>query len=154
MLWPIRSNQYRKLNFKFVEVYCNGYSTGINIRYVSLLIFSTNQIARIRIRGICHPGASGRLSGTCNSRPFCLSCHSESGTCRQGFRSGYVLDPDSVRSVDPDPYSGSGSGSRRWKIKMTHQSWKKLRNFMVWSAGCLFCELKAFSVTWTSFMVA
>ncbi len=30
-----------------------------------------------------------------------------------------ILDPDSIRSVDPDPYSESGSGSRR--AKMTHK---------------------------------
>ncbi len=47
----------------------------------------------------------------------------------QGFGSGSVLDPDSIRSVDPDPYSESGSGSRR--AKMTHKSRKKLRNFMI-----------------------
>jgi hypothetical protein len=36
----------------------------------------------------------------------------------QGFGSGSVLDPDSIRSVDPvpDPYSESGFGSRRAKI--------------------------------------
>ncbi len=39
---------------------------------------------------------------------------------RQGFGSGCELDPDSIRSVDPDPYSESGSGSRRAKI--THKS--------------------------------
>jgi hypothetical protein len=33
---------------------------------------------------------------------------------RAGFGSG--LDPDSIRSVDPDPYSESESGSRRAKI--------------------------------------
>jgi hypothetical protein len=44
-----------------------------------------------------------------------------------------VLDPDpdwirdSIRSVDPDSESGSGSGSRRTKV--THKNWKKLRNF-------------------------
>jgi hypothetical protein len=34
--------------------------------------------------------------------------------------SGSVLDPSSIGSVDPDPYSESGSGSRR--AKMTHKS--------------------------------
>jgi hypothetical protein len=34
--------------------------------------------------------------------------------------SGSVLDPYSVGSVDPDPFSESGSGSRR--AKMTHKS--------------------------------
>ncbi len=43
-------------------------------------------------------------------------------------------DPDSMRSVDPDPFSESGFGFRR--AKMTHWSTKKLRNFMLWSAGC------------------
>jgi hypothetical protein len=40
----------------------------------------------------------------------------------QGF--GFGLDPDSIRSVDsdPDPYSESGSGSRRAKI--THKNRK------------------------------
>jgi hypothetical protein len=36
-------------------------------------------------------------------------------------------DPDSIRPVDPDPYSESGSGSRR--AKMTHKV-EKFRNFM------------------------
>ncbi len=45
-----------------------------------------------------------------------------------GFGSGSGLDSDSIRSVDPDPYSESGSGSRRAKI--THKSRKKSRNFM------------------------
>jgi hypothetical protein len=39
-------------------------------------------------------------------------------TIPQGCGSG--LDPDSIRSVDPDPNSESGSGSRR--AKMTHKS--------------------------------
>jgi hypothetical protein len=39
-----------------------------------------------------------------------------------------VSDPDSIRSVDPDPYSESGSVSRR--AKMTHKRRKKFRNFM------------------------
>ena len=34
--------------------------------------------------------------------------------------SGSVLDPYSIGSVDPDPYSESGSGFRR--AKMTHKS--------------------------------
>ncbi len=34
--------------------------------------------------------------------------------------SGSGLDPYSIGSVDPDPYSESGSGSRR--AKMTHKS--------------------------------
>ncbi len=42
----------------------------------------------------------------------------------QSFGSGFGLNPDSIRSVhpDPDPYSESGSGSRR--AKMTHKSRK------------------------------
>ncbi len=43
---------------------------------------------------------------------------------RQGCGSGSVLDPYLIGSVDPDPYSESGSGSRR--AKMTHKSRKKL----------------------------
>jgi hypothetical protein len=46
-----------------------------------------------------------------------------------GSGSGFLLDPDSIRSVDPDPYSESGSGYRR--AKMTYKSRKKLRNFML-----------------------
>ena len=42
-------------------------------------------------------------------------CGSGSGT-----GSGSVLDPYSIGSVDPDPYSESGSGSRR--ATMTHKS--------------------------------
>ncbi len=41
-------------------------------------------------------------------------------TCSQGCGSGSGLDPYSIGSVDPDPYSESGSGSRR--AKMTHKS--------------------------------
>jgi hypothetical protein len=37
-------------------------------------------------------------------------------------------DPDSIGSVDPDPYTESGSGSSRAKI--THKSRKKVKNFM------------------------
>jgi hypothetical protein len=40
----------------------------------------------------------------------------------QCFGSGYVLDPDTIRSADPFPYSESGSGSRR--AKMIHKSRK------------------------------
>jgi hypothetical protein len=45
-------------------------------------------------------------------------------TWDQGFGSGSGLDPDSIRSVDPDPYSESGSGSRR--AKMTQKVEKNL----------------------------
>ncbi len=38
----------------------------------------------------------------------------------QGFGSGSGLDPYSIGPVDPDPYSESGSGSRR--AKMTNKS--------------------------------
>ncbi len=62
----------------------------------------------------------------------------------QGFGSG--LDPYSIGPVDPDPYSESGSGSRR--AKMTHKSRKKLVKVYVlsvgwpllWAAG-FFCNL-------------
>jgi hypothetical protein len=50
------------------------------------------------------------------------------GSGWQCFGIGSVLDPDSIRSVDPNPYLESGSGSRR--AKMTHKSIKKIRNFM------------------------
>ncbi len=53
-----------------------------------------------------------------------------------------VSDPDSIRSVDPDPYSESGSGSTR--AKMTHKSRKKLRNLMFWSAGCSLLRAEGF----------
>ncbi len=70
---------------------------------------------------------------------------------KQGFGSRSGLDPDSIRSVDPDPYSESGSGSRR--AKMTHKSRKKeISCFEV--LDVLFRELKASFVTWTSFMEA
>ncbi len=51
-------------------------------------------------------------------------------TGQQGCGSGpgSQLDPDSIGSVDPDPYSESGSGSSR--EKMAHKSRKNLRNSM------------------------
>ncbi len=65
-----------------------------------------------------------------------------------GFGSGSQLDPDSIGSVDPDPYSESGS--RRAKI-MTNKRRKNLRNFMFSSDGCsllraevFFCNLDVF----------
>ncbi len=67
----------------------------------------------------------------------------------QGFGSGSVLDPSSIGPVDPDPYSESGSGSRR--AKMTHKG-RKNSCFEVLDG--LFCELQASSVTWTYFMEA
>ncbi len=36
--------------------------------------------------------------------------------------SGSVLDPYSIGSVDPDPYSESGSGSGSRRAKITHKS--------------------------------
>ncbi len=45
------------------------------------------------------------------------------------IRIGFGLDPDSIRSVDPDPNSESGSGSRR--AKMTHKSRQKIKKFHV-----------------------
>ncbi len=55
----------------------------------------------------------------------------------QGFGSGSGLDPYSIGPVDPDPYSESGSGSRR--AKMTHNS-RKNSCFEVLDG--LFCELQ------------
>jgi hypothetical protein len=52
---------------------------------------------------------------------------------RAGFRVRTRLDPDSIMSVDPDPYSESGSGSRMAKI--THKSKKKIIKFHA-GAGC------------------
>jgi hypothetical protein len=68
--------------------------------------------------------------------------------------SGSVLDPDSMRSVDPNlnPLSESGSGSRR--SKMTHKSRKNLEISCFEVKYVLFWELKASSVTWTSFVEA
>ncbi len=51
----------------------------------------------------------------CFSTIYMQGCGPGSGT-----GSGSVLDPYSIESVDPDPYSESGSGSRR--AKMTHKS--------------------------------
>jgi hypothetical protein len=59
------------------------------------------------------------------------------------------LDPYSIGPVDPDPYSESGSGSRR--AKMTH---KRRKNSCFEVLDGLFCELQASSVTWTNFMEA
>jgi hypothetical protein len=66
-----------------------------------------------------------------------------------GSRSGSGLDPYSIGPVDPDPYSESGSGSRR--EKMTHKS-RKNSCFEVLDG--LFCELQDSSVTWTYSMEA
>jgi hypothetical protein len=68
----------------------------------------------------------------------------------QGCGSGSVLDPYSIGSVDPDPYSQYGSGSRR--AKMTHKSRSKSSCFEVLDG--LFWELKASSITWIYFMEA
>jgi hypothetical protein len=63
--------------------------------------------------------------------------------------SGSVLDPDSNRPVDldPDPYSESGSGSRR--SKMTHKSRKNLKISCFEVLYVSVERLKASSVTWT-----
>jgi hypothetical protein len=58
-------------------------------------------------------------------------------------------DPDSIRSVDPDPDSESRSGSRR--AKMTHKNRKKLF-FEV--PDVLFRGLMASPVTWTPYIEA
>ncbi len=52
------------------------------------------------------------------------------------LRTGSGLDPDSIRSVDPDP--------------MTHKNRKKLRN-MFWSAGCYLLRAEGFSC-WSDFL--
>jgi hypothetical protein len=57
------------------------------------------------------------------------------------FGSGFGLDPDSIRPVDPD--SESGSGSRRAKNYAKNR--KKLRNFMFLSARCSLLKTKGFS---------
>jgi hypothetical protein len=49
-----------------------------------------------------------------------------------------ILIPDSIRSVDPDPYSESGSR----RAKMTQKSRKKLRNSMFWNAEGFYCNLE------------
>jgi hypothetical protein len=55
--------------------------------------------------------------------------------------------------VDPDPYSESGSGSRR--AKMTHKSRKKIGKSSCFEVlDGLFGELKASSITWIYFMEA
>ncbi len=66
-----------------------------------------------------------------------------------GSGSGSGLDPYSIGPVDPDPYSESGSGSRR--AKMTH---KRRKNSCFEVLDGLFCELQASSVNWTYFMEA
>ncbi len=48
---------------------------------------------------------------------------------------------DSIGSVDPDPYSESGSGSR-W-AKMTHKS-RKIKKFMFSSARCSLLRAEGF----------
>ncbi len=70
------------------------------------------------------------------------------GLKTQCFRSG--LDPDSIRSVDPDPESGSGFRS----AEMTHKNRKILWNFMFWTAGCsLLREIFFSSVNLSQFLV-
>ncbi len=53
-----------------------------------------------------------------------------------------VADPDSIGSVDPDPFPEFGSGFRG--AKMTHKSRKKLRNIMFWSARCSLWRAEGF----------
>ncbi len=66
--------------------------------------------------------------------------------CGSGSVSG--LDPDSIGSVDPDPYSESGSGSRR--AKMIHKHRKKVNKFHFFEVlDVLFWGLKASPVAWT-----
>jgi hypothetical protein len=43
-----------------------------------------------------------------------------------------VSDPDSIRSVDPDPYLESGSGSRRAKITRKSRKIKKYHFLKCW----------------------
>ncbi len=90
------------------------------------------------------PFFPSRIPGPGLARPW---SGSKNFSIFQGCGSGSELDPYSIGSVDPNPYSESGSGSRR-RAKMTHKSRKKLRNFMLWSAGCsllrvgdFFCNL-------------
>ncbi len=54
--------------------------------------------------------------------------------------------------LDPDPYSESGSGSRR--ARMTHKSRTNYEILCFEVLDVLFWELKGSSVTWTSFMEA
>ncbi len=63
----------------------------------------------------------------------------------QGCGSGSGLDPDSIGSVDPDPYPGG----QKWPTKE-----EVFLKFMFWSVGWPLWELKASSVTWTFFMDA
>ncbi len=55
-----------------------------------------------------------------------------------GSGSGSLLDPDSIRSVDPDPYVEPGSRSRR--AKMTHKSRKKIKKFHILKFWMFFFE--------------
>jgi hypothetical protein len=66
-------------------------------------------------------------------------------THQQGFGSGSLLDPDSIRRVDPDP------GGQKLPTKV-----KKIKKFHVLkkSAGCSLLRAEGFFVTWTSFMEA
>jgi hypothetical protein len=70
----------------------------------------------------------------------------------QGLGFGSGLDPDSIRSVDQDPYSESGSGTRR--TKMSHISRKNLEISCFEVIDVLFLELKASFGNWTLFMEA
>ncbi len=50
-------------------------------------------------------------------------------------------DPDSFRSVEPDPYSESGSGSRR--AKMTHKSRITIYGPMIYTAPSIRILMRA-----------
>ncbi len=63
-------------------------------------------------------------------------------------------DPDSIRTVGPDLYSKSGSGSGSRRIKITHKRRKNLEISCFEVLDVLFSELKASFVSWTSFMEA
>jgi hypothetical protein len=66
--------------------------------------------------------------------PQTLMWQTWKGTCYllHAMFPGSGLDPDSIRSVDPDPDSESGSISRR--AKMTYI--KKFRSLKCWMLSC------------------
>ncbi len=61
---------------------------------------------------------------------------------KQGFGSGSGLDPDSIRSEDPE--SVFGIRIRFQEGKNDPQSRKKFKNFMFWSAGCSLLRAEVF----------
>ncbi len=92
----------------------------------------------------------------CSESKFIVNSHLRNGTTQAVLLSLTVSDsdPDSIRSVDPNPYpdsesevSGCEFGSIRIRIR-------KLRNFMFRSAGCSLWGLKASPVAWKSFKEA